>query len=86
MAADRTARNKRKRLGGTDAHCEKALPVTANDSVAGAEVFEDSSGKLDNFDRGLWSNTGSLYSGCLRDKWNGAKLAVMDVGQSGEMT
>jgi len=57
-----------KRLGGTDAHCEKALPVTANDSAAGAEVFEDSSDKLDNFDRGLWSNTGSLYSGGLRDK------------------
>jgi hypothetical protein len=75
-----------KRLGGTDVHCEEALPVTANDSAAGTEVFEDSCGKLDTFDRGLWSNTGSLYNGGLRDKWNGVNLAVMDVGQRGEMT
>jgi hypothetical protein len=40
-------------LGGTDVHCEEALPVTANDSAAGTEVFEDSCGKLDTFDRGL---------------------------------
>ena len=52
-------------------------------SAVGAEVFEDSGGKLNHFDCGLGSNTGSLYSGGLRDKMNGVKLADMEVGQTG---
>jgi hypothetical protein len=72
-----------RRLRGSDAHSEKTLPVTANNSAARTELVQNSCGKLNHFDCGLRCDTGRMRSRGLRNKRNGVCSVITRVGHSG---